>query len=304
MFYQPTWPMVRNRDDVSPPGSFDRMRPVTRNVAGRSFRFGTSPRNASGTVAPGPVPRFRSVELETGQGRGCRFRGDPPISTCANELLGGSSTGSATSRSASTVRVGEHRDDFSTRFPQGPPAARGRGRSSCGRRPARRRRDRGRPPPNPPGTSSRSARAVATGRSTPATATTVDSSSARAPGAPTAARACRTRPAGRSRSRWPSARSPRRAGTPGRPARARWACVASRPSPPRCAPQHRPRLARLPRLLWRRTVPTTPSPRATRSARSPPPRASPAAGRRVYDRNRDVLSNPNVLRVGQQLDLR
>jgi resuscitation-promoting factor RpfB len=66
------------------------------------------------------------------------------------------------------------------------------------------------------GTSWPSARPVGTGPSTRATATTVVCSSTRARGRPTAGSACRTRPAGKSRSRSPSASRRHRDGAHGR----------------------------------------------------------------------------------------
>ena len=79
----------------------------------------------------------------------------------------------------------------------------------------------GRAPRRRSGTRSPSARAAATGRSTPATATTVDCSSPRRPGRASAARSTPARPTGQaspSRSRSPAGCSPSRVRAPGRPA--------------------------------------------------------------------------------------
>jgi uncharacterized protein YabE (DUF348 family) len=77
----------------------------------------------------------------------------------------------------------------------------------------------------PSGTSSRSASPAATGRSTRATATTVACSSTCRPGRPTVARATRTRPAVRPRSRSrPRSATPTVATAPGRTARSSSVC--------------------------------------------------------------------------------
>ena len=90
-------------------------------------------------------------------------------------------------------------------------------------------------PPSAPGTRLRSARAAATGPPARATASTADCSSPHRPGDPSAARACRTRPAVPSRSLSPNACSPPKAGRPGPPAPTSSACAdQSRSLPSRC----------------------------------------------------------------------
>ena len=131
------------------------------------------------------------------------------------------------------------------------------------------------PPPTPPGTAWPSARAAATGTSTPATASTADCSSRPRPGGPSAARVRRRRPPGQpraSRSSWPSGCSPGRAGGPGRSARAR-----PGPRPGRHAAQQRPGRAQAARPLPSppphppRQSATTSSSAATRCPRSRAP---------------------------------
>ena len=153
--------------------------------------------------------------------------------------------------------------------------------------------------PGPSGTSSRSARAPATGRSTRATASAAACSSPRARGARSAARAWPIRRPARSRSSWPSGCSPSRAGAPGPPARASWASVAPprrSSSPPRRRPQATPKKVTSTAGGGKTvTVAVGRHPRQDRRGQ----RAS-TCWQQLHARNGP--RNPNVLAVGQIID--